>query len=518
MDFPIDRAVALDVPTRFRPDQDSLNALSAKFENLTQSNQTALAAFRDKISEISCTVNSLNERVSDDREKIHDITTSIARESSKVREVTENCLSRIQALESRFAQLEESVRGLYQIQQQSEEAIGEQIVHLSSNLSHTTSKSAERDEQIMVDVERLNRKSQSTFAQMSQQLQAVVSGVSGSVADLAAATRSAFDILRVEHENDVSMLVQQLEKSTSDTSQAIGQLEAEVAQTFGGFCALVTAIEGSCSAELSLAKRSSERLCESFSRFSTAMVEKLATNTRALDRIDQGVRANVGALCNAFLSTWKGDLSSFLRDVSSQVTECQAKTGTIEQRLAEHVIAVGKRQDEIIGLLNQKVKIPVNSSDLEDRIGKLEQLVFARAQKMPRKSVNPQRKGQFRPPQVANPMAPGSQSVSGTGAQSDGDPVPDDASDAADSVSVNADQVSNDPDDVSEVSDTHITPGSAEDDSSALREDQRTMVQSDLDLFADVEPSLMPCEFPDDVIAPTQPKAPRGPPRRRGRR
>jgi predicted nucleic acid-binding Zn-ribbon protein len=498
LDFLIERAVALEIPTRLKPIQDSLNALSGKFEDLTSSTQNALSTFRDKISELGHTVTSLNERILDDREKVQDLAATINRESSRTRDLTDGCLSRIQTLESRLVQLEDGMRGVNQRQQQSEDATCEQIGLLSSALSQTAAGSADRDRQIMAEVERLNGKTQSTFGRVAQQIHAAVSS---SIA-LVAETRSAFETLRAEHENDISGLSQQLERSTAETAEVIGQLEVEVVQTCGHLFSLITAVEGGCSAELSLAKRNRDQLLESFRKFSVAIVEKIENDARARQQMAQDLHTNVGTICNMFFSAWKGELSAFLKDATGQVAECQAKTGSIEQRLAEHVIAVGKRQDEIIELLNKKARITISDSHLIDRVKRLEQVVAQIPQRAPQNMVNLQRKGHFRPPQVASPKAPGLQNPSDLQAQSDNEPVPGDVLEQPANFSVDIDQDDNNTDQGLEAPEP--LPG-------------EPMVETDLDLFADMEPSLMPCHFPDDMIVPGGPK-PRGRARRRGRR
>jgi uncharacterized protein YoxC len=397
LDFLVERAVALEVPTRLRPCQDAINALSGQFERLVDQTQSTVNSLRDKVSEMSASVSSLGDRFADSRDRMQDFMGAAQRENAKLREQNEAAAWRIQQLESKCVQIEEFMLNANRRQQQLEESAAEQVGRLSAGVASARSEAGERDRQIMGEVELLNQQAQAALGQVGQQVQALSSVLAESVAQLAASTRSAIDTVRAEHESDFARLAEQLEKSTAEAGEGVGRLEGELLRISNAFSGAYQAADGAICAENTARVIFEQKVVEGFQ----TVTEQLANGMKSIDSLQADVQGQMGSL----FASYRSDIAAFMKDIAMSVSDCKARTMHVEQRLSEYIIANGKRQDEIFGRL-ERFPAPnereERSAPQENDCGR--QGLQPEAQPQPPRQLGVQRplgyRGAVRPPRV----------------------------------------------------------------------------------------------------------------------
>lgn len=361
MEFLMERMLAFELPLKMKPIQDSINGLTSKIENISNSNQMAISSMKDKVTEINFNINSINEKAAENKEKVQHMINDLYQNTQRTRDFAENTASRVAALESRFAQLEDMLRAMSDKQQQFEQNITDQLNKLNAGLQTTAQTSAENDHKLATQMESLNRETQATFGAMGRQIQTVSAVMTDAMNQLATSTRDSLDIIRSDNDDAIANIERQLEQATSDTAQALNQLERDVIDTFSTTMGLVNsshaALESAIMGESAVRKRNDEKMLESYGVFTVAIAGQVSNNTKSIERIDENVKSRVEQVTSSFLSTWKTDLSEYLRDVSDTIGDCQTRTTAMEHQLTEYVKAISKRQDEIMSRVDPNAKL-----------------------------------------------------------------------------------------------------------------------------------------------------------------
>ena len=361
MEFLMERMLAFELPLKMKPIQESVNALTAKIETINNSNQMAISAMKDKVTEIGFNINSINEKAAENKEKVQHMINDLYQNNQRTRDFAENTASRLAALEGRFSQLEDMLRGMSEKQQQFEQNIADQMNKLNMGLQNLGRTSADNDRNLAGQMESLNRETQATFGAMGRQIQSVSAVMVESMNQLAMATRESLEVVRSDNDDAIANVERQLEQTSAETAQAINQLERDVIDTFSTTLGLVNsshaALENALKSESAVRKRNDEKMMESQGVFTVAIAGQVANNTKAIERIEEGVKGRVEQVCTAYLSTWKNDLSEYLNEVSNAIGDCQTRTADMEQQLTDYIVAVGRRQDEIMALVKPKAKL-----------------------------------------------------------------------------------------------------------------------------------------------------------------
>jgi hypothetical protein len=403
--FYIERQLAVDLPSRIRPCQDAIDSLSSKIDSISNSIQISLGGIREKISEFSSNASSLSDTVADNRERTEYLVTSLQRDTAQLKDLSQTSVARIQTLESRCAQLEESVRTISQRQSQFEDFAAEQVSKLNANVSLLNRQSIESDRAVLNPVELFNRATQDTFAHFGSQIQALSSVANDGVSELARSTRTALELLRTEHDSDIERIDRQIESSTIETTAAVNQIETDMVGTFRSVIGILGAMENAIITGAGNGQRNEQRMVDGYNVFTVAIADQMAGTAQSVNRIEASVKSHVESVCQSFLSAWKADLNSFLKDVSATVGDCQARTSGIEEKLADYIASVGKRQDEIMKLVMDRVEVlpvppmPVQPAPPPETAQTAPQAL----PKVVSARNSGQRNSQFRPPQVRKP-------------------------------------------------------------------------------------------------------------------
>jgi hypothetical protein len=469
-----------------------------------------MVTIRDRTFEVSLSVASLGDRCADSRERLQERIEAVQREAANAREAADSCAARLQGLEARIGQIDDAIRGLAQRQQQVADVVADQVTRLAA----ARLQAGEQDRQIMGEMENLNRQTQAAFAHLGQQVQAVSAACSDSVARLAGATRAALEVVRAEHDSNFERVAQQIEKSTAETDQCFGKLESDFVQVVGAISGLCASVEAALCSESGQRCSGEQKVFDGFESFTNAVAGQLANHMKAVELVQTNVHGHVESICGSFFLAWKGDLANFLRDVTASVAENQARTATVEQRLSEYIVSVGRRQDEIRALIDSKLVIQAPDSDLGARVAKLEERVAAKAPPQPPRQVT-------QPQQVqVHPIWPGTQFIDpargkiaspSAGPSTEwGDP-PDPEPPATPDPPPEPDPEP-DPPGVVEIPPDAPPPTEPPQKRPARAKRKKTTAgaagpgdggsATNWDLFGDVEPSLRACEFPDELIVP----------------
>lgn len=357
MQYMMDRMFAIEFPLRIKPCQDAISNLTSKLDAITNSNQMLIGSMKDKITEITYSINSINDKAAENNEKIQQMISQLHHENAKTRDFAEHTAAQVGSLENRFNQLEEHLKAISHRQQQFEQSVADQMMRINQNITTVNQAATENGQTLAAQMESLNRQTQATFGMMGQQIQSVSAIMSDSIAQLAASTRDGLDIVRNDQTEMIAALERQIEQSTSETATTITMLENELAKTAASTVNMVTnisaAVETAIIAENAIRKKNDQSILDSYNAFASTITGQLATNTKAIEKIEAEVKTRVEQLCSSFLSTWKNSFSSFVNDISASVSDCQSKTLNMEQKFTEYVVAVGKRQDEILQLIDK---------------------------------------------------------------------------------------------------------------------------------------------------------------------
>jgi hypothetical protein len=390
----------------------------------------------------------------------------------------------------------------------------------------------------MHEMENLNRQTQAMVLQLGQQIQQVASGCAESVGQLAGATRAAFEVVRAEHESDFEKIAQQIEKSTSETDQCFSKLEIDLVQVVNEIGELCGAIDSAICSESGQRTRAEQKVFEGFQSFTSAVAGQLAAHMKSMTQMQGNVRSHVESICGSFFLSWKEEISTFLRDMTNSVGDTQARTTAVEQKLSDYIVSVGKRQDEIMALIDSKLVIKAPDPDLVTRVTKLEDALATR--ETPTQVTRPHPvpfHPLFRPPQFPDlsrgriPTTPpfnisliGTSDLppdSGLGPTTDAQPE-NELEDLEEPAPVPEAPIEDDDVDAREPDADPIEPRPRRRTDTIPRGPRkrlarrtRTQAPDELppvpdgetamptwDLLGDVEPSLQPCEFADDVIVP----------------
>lgn len=374
--FMIDRALATEIPLKTKRYDEMINSMSSKVDSVVSSNQNSLSTIREKINEITLTMNSINQKTADNNERIaHDINT-LKQDTQKG---IESINSRLSNLESTISQFSEVLSNITQRHHQFESLIGEQILQLSATINATLKISSDRDQQIMQQVEGLNRQAITTFTQMGQQIQSVSDTVNTSITSLAMETKNGIELLRMETDQMISNIEKEAEANNQAFSESLKSLQNEIVSTVDA-CATFTknsnqSAQNAIIAEHENRVQNERKMFDSYNAFTVAIAEQINQHNRTIEKLEVNQRRNVEQQCANYLSTWKSDLGRFLTDVSATVGSCQTRTAAVEKKLAEYVVSVGKRQDEILELIARNRNEPVSGDTkiLNERIAYLEQ-------------------------------------------------------------------------------------------------------------------------------------------------
>ena len=372
----IDRSLSSEVSSQMRRYSDQMNSLSTKVDNSIMTSQNSIQTIRDKLSEITLNINSINQKVSDNNDKIVKEISALRQDTVRINDTFQ---SKIQNIESSFAQLSESISNISNRQHEFEVAIGNQVSQLSSLIASVSRSSSEADQQLAKQVEGLNRQTISTFTQMGSQIQSVSNAMYSSFSSIINETKNSLDTVRKETDNSIALLEQEAQKNSQNILNAIGSLQEEVVSTIGAVSSFtkssIEASQNAIIAEHENRTSNEQKMLESYNAFTVSIAEQISQNRQTVEKLESNQRAYVEQQCTNYLSLWKTDLSAFLKEVSSTVCECKSHQTELERKLNEYVVSVGKRQDEILEIVNKSTSPEVLSSNLQilnDRITLLE--------------------------------------------------------------------------------------------------------------------------------------------------
>lgn len=412
INYAIDRALNIEIPSRLKPVNETLSSMNMKIETSLSTTREQISSMKDKFNEINFNITNINNKAVENNQRIQNALNDIRKEYALTREFNEATAVRVQQLESRYSVLDDTLRSIQQRQQIMEKSLSDQMAHVSNSIAQVSRDYGESDAQIMQNVEQLNRQSIQTFSHMQQDIQTVAAALSESVNNLSLEARSSFEVVRSENDNAINALKSAYEQNAIDTQQAFNAIQEEVVSTFASVHGLVentvNSITQVVSNESSNRRQNEMKMLESYDVFTVQIAGQLANNTKAIDRIEANVRTNVETLCASFLSSWKNDLSAFLKEVSTSIGECQSRVSLVETKLADYVISVGKRQDEIMELVgNAQIETTsLDNVELNQRVQKLEQFIEGQnlipATPKLVSATTVQKSTNFRPPIVKN--------------------------------------------------------------------------------------------------------------------
>ncbi|OHT12996.1 hypothetical protein TRFO_16958 [Tritrichomonas foetus] len=370
---------------KMKPYYEQVNQISNKVENSITSNQNSISSLRDKINEITLNISSINQKCADNNDKIAQEIGNLRQETNRNNDVIQN---RIQTIETGISQFQDAISTLLRRQQQFEQIVADQISQLSNKINIVSKISSDSDLHIMQQMEGLNRQTVATFTQMGQQIQSVSNALEESFSTFAGETKKSFEIVRNEAEESINHVESVVTQNSLEISNALKTIQGEVVDTIGAIAnyskTSTNAIQNAVVADHTNRKRNEQRIQDAYNTFTVSIAEQISNSARNVEKLENNQRVFVEQQCASYLATWKSDLSSFLKDVSSTVGECQKKSSEIEKKLNEYVVSVGKRQDEILDLVNQKSQISsdTNNKDmstnemLENRIVLLEKRLY----------------------------------------------------------------------------------------------------------------------------------------------
>ncbi|OHT17627.1 hypothetical protein TRFO_00895 [Tritrichomonas foetus] len=367
----IDRIMTVEIPMRVKPNEEAISNLSSKLESLANQNRETSQSIRDKLTELTFNYNTVNQKSADHSERLRSTVSDLRNEVSRSNDATNSHLTQV---DSRLDQLEASIRSIAAKQQQIEQALADQNAILTNAISTVQKNANIADNNIMSQLETLNKETISTFSQVNQTLQATTAGLNESIASLANDARESFKIIRNEHETDVVLMKQQLETTTSDISQSFSALQNEVVQTFSTFRGIlndnVNSVQDALAVESKSRAEADKQLSNNQKELAISLSGHLASLSKHLDKVEKNVQPTIDTVCNTYFSKWKGDLNQFISASLKSIEECKIRIEENERKFTEYAALSSKAHGE---LAEQFTSNPlVSNAELEKRFVQFE--------------------------------------------------------------------------------------------------------------------------------------------------
>jgi len=365
--YNIDRLLSVEIPSRIKPCEDSIDNMNGKLERHIASSRDNMLALRDKITEVTFTLNNLTQRMNDNNDKVREALLSYNQEQNRLRESIDSLNNKFSIMESKVSTIDETVKTMSQKQKSLERAVTEQLDSVSQTMGVITKSYESGDHHIMNQMEMLSRSTSATFLQVNQSLQSF----SKSLSVLASDARNSFSLIRNELDDNLNNIQKQIDQNVTDTSQSFTILQEEVIQTISSITNHVElssgVLEKTLTSEIVDRKENEKKIIDSNAALFGSLKQSIKTVDETMgDRIQQG--------CSRFITSMTSDFSHFMSESSANVQDCQIRVKNMEQRLSDYIISVGKRQDEVFELINKITthQPQVAVEDILARIAKLE--------------------------------------------------------------------------------------------------------------------------------------------------
>jgi chromosome segregation ATPase len=352
----LQKVVAFDLPMKLKPYDDALSNLQSKFEISGHTNRDLFQSFREKLTEVSFSVNGFSQKMNDHTDRTRSAISEVKADTAKNHEICESIVNRASQHDSRLASIEQNIRAISQRQQSLEQSITEQFSQIAAILTQLQRNATAANGHIMSQLELANRETVATFGRMKESIDANAAVVNDAISGLAKETRDSFAIVRQEAEEDLPVLRQQIESTNSAVSKVLSAFQSEVIETFSSFRSAmdsnVRVLHQSLEEEISVRQEHDRQLTEASKALSSHLSGQIS-------RLEASIQPRVEQVCESHAVKWKHELAICLRDAAESVSECKQRVLTMEEKIGgfhKHNEAI----DQTIAELDRSLRLQMS--------------------------------------------------------------------------------------------------------------------------------------------------------------
>lgn len=349
----IERIMSVEIPMRMKSSDEAISSLNSKLENALQLSRDSNQAFRDKLAELSFNYNQVNQKYLDHSEKLRSAVSELRNDFSRNNETSN---SRFASIESRLDSIESSIRSISNKQQQIERSLAEQNSALTNAISSAEKNANISDQNIMNQLETLNRETISTFSQVNQAIESSTVGLNESITLLAKDVRESFKIIRTETENEISQLKAQNENSFNEIGKNFSSFQTEVVSTFTTFREIMNSgletLQDAYATESKARNDSDQILSSNQKDIVVKFTDQCDSIQKTIEKVESSISPTVDQICNSYFLKWKNELSTFINGTLNSIEGLQTKINENEQKFTEFTSLQAKTNNDVLEQLS----------------------------------------------------------------------------------------------------------------------------------------------------------------------
>ncbi|KAK8897213.1 hypothetical protein M9Y10_015148 [Tritrichomonas musculus] len=349
----IERIMSVEIPMRMKSSDEAISSLNSKLENALQLSRDSNQAFRDKLAELSFNYNQVNQKYLDHSEKLRSAVSELRNDFSRNNETSN---SRFASIESRLDSIESSIRSISNKQQQIERSLAEQNSALTNAISSAEKNANISDQNIMNQLETLNRETISTFSQVNQAIESSTVGLNESITSLAKDVRESFKIIRTETENEISQLKAQNENSFNEIGKNFSSFQTEVVSTFTTFREIMNSgletLQDAYTTESKARNDSDQILSSNQKDIVVKFTDQCDSIQKTIEKVESSISPTVDQICNSYFLKWKNELSTFINGTLNSIEGLQTKINENEQKFTEFTSLQAKTNNDVLEQLS----------------------------------------------------------------------------------------------------------------------------------------------------------------------
>ena len=317
--------------------------------------------------------NTVSNQIVEGNNRLRTYNSNLNEEKSSLESIMAIIAEQTQSASTKLSNLEEDLNSILPLYQSLEDGIQDQSNGNYSQLISLIEEAEEGDEKISTSATLFSESLGAGFEQLKNNLIQVEQSMREQTSELRDGIDQGISALR--DESPVALFNEQITKVSQSLSSSIAAFITEVSDTFKSLQELVDSkkqhIETLLASEVEKSQKRSEVLSKTNEQFSEAVTKQMDTFRSVIESVEMKISQKTYQLISGLYDSWTIEANNDISDINRTISEIQNKSTNCEYTLNGAIIAIGKKQDEILESMQENVPPSYDSSDIESEIQQL---------------------------------------------------------------------------------------------------------------------------------------------------